>query len=52
MCNWPLRPWQQVAAAKSLNGVALPLLLPSITIQTDPRNVTPIRQIQKARFDG
>jgi hypothetical protein len=29
---------------KSLNGVALPMMLPGITVHTDPRNVTPIRQ--------
>jgi len=37
---------------KSLNGVALPMMLPGITVHTDPRNVTPIRQLQMARFDG
>jgi branched-chain amino acid transport system substrate-binding protein len=28
------------------------MLLPGIRIHTDPHNVTPIRQIQMARFDG
>ncbi len=37
---------------KSLNGVSLPMMLPGITIHTDPRSVTPIRQLQMARFDG
>jgi branched-chain amino acid transport system substrate-binding protein len=41
-----------VKQAKSLNGVEMPLLLPGIRIYTDPKNVTPIRQIQMARFDG
>ena len=41
-----------IKQTKSLNGVVLPLLLPGIKVQTDPRNVTPIRQIQMARFDG
>jgi branched-chain amino acid transport system substrate-binding protein len=35
-----------------LNGLALPMLLPGIKIQNDPNDVTPIRQIQMARFDG
>ena len=38
--------------ATSLDGVAMPMLLPGIKIYTDPHNVTPIRQIQMARFDG
>jgi len=38
--------------ATSLDGLALPMLLPGIRIYTDPRNFTPIRQIQMARFDG
>jgi branched-chain amino acid transport system substrate-binding protein len=41
-----------IKQTKSLNGVALPMLLPGIRIYTDPQNVTPIRQIQMARFDG
>ncbi|WP_338821858.1 hypothetical protein [Bradyrhizobium septentrionale] len=28
------------------------MLLPGIKVQTEPDNVTPIRQIQMARFDG
>jgi branched-chain amino acid transport system substrate-binding protein len=36
----------------SLNGVAMPMLLPGIRIHTDPHNATAIRQIQMARFDG
>jgi branched-chain amino acid transport system substrate-binding protein len=38
--------------ATTLNGIALPLLLPGITLHTEPTNVTPIRQLQMARFDG
>ena len=38
--------------ATTLNSLALPMLLPGIKIHTDPRNFTPIRQIQMARFDG
>jgi branched-chain amino acid transport system substrate-binding protein len=41
-----------IKQATSLHGVAMPMLLPGIRIHTDPRNVTPIRQIQMARFDG
>ena len=41
-----------IKQAKSLNGLALPMLLPGIKVHTDPQNVTPIRQIQMARFDG
>jgi branched-chain amino acid transport system substrate-binding protein len=41
-----------IRQTKSLNGVALPMMLPGITVQTDPHNVTPIRQLQMARFDG
>jgi branched-chain amino acid transport system substrate-binding protein len=41
-----------IKQTKSLDGVALPMLLPGITIHTDAHNVTPIRQLQMARFDG
>jgi branched-chain amino acid transport system substrate-binding protein len=41
-----------IKQTKSLSSVALPMLLPGIAIHTDPQNVTPIRQIQMARFDG
>ena len=41
-----------IRQATSLNGVTMPMLLPGIRIHTDPHNVTPIRQIQMARFDG
>jgi branched-chain amino acid transport system substrate-binding protein len=38
--------------ATNLNGLELPMLLPGIKVHTEPDNVTPIRQIQMARFDG
>jgi branched-chain amino acid transport system substrate-binding protein len=41
-----------IKQATALDGIAMPMLLPGIKIHTDPRNVTPIRQIQMARFDG
>jgi branched-chain amino acid transport system substrate-binding protein len=41
-----------IKQATTLDGIAMPMLLPGIKIHTDPRNVTPIRQIQMARFDG
>lgn len=41
-----------IKQAKALDGVEMPLMLPGIKIYTDPNNVTPIRQIQMARFDG
>ena len=41
-----------IRQATTLNHLALPMLLPGITIHNDPDNVTPVRQIQMARFDG
>src|SRR5579871_1781209 len=41
-----------IKQAKQLDGIEMPLLLPGIKVFTDPNNVTPIRQIQMARFDG
>jgi branched-chain amino acid transport system substrate-binding protein len=41
-----------IRQAKALDGVEMPMLLPNIKVYTDPGNVTPIRQIQMARFDG
>ncbi|MEA2865979.1 MAG: branched-chain amino acid transport system substrate-binding protein [Bradyrhizobium sp.] len=38
--------------ATTLNGLTMPMLLPGIKVYTEPNNVTPIRQIQMARFDG
>jgi len=41
-----------IKQATSLDGLAMPMLLPGIKVYTDPHNVTPIRQIHMARFDG
>ena len=41
-----------IKQATTLNSLALPMLLPGIKIHNDPTDVTPIRQIQMARFDG
>ena len=41
-----------IKQAKALDGVDMPMLLPGIKVHTGPNNVTPIRQIQMARFDG
>ena len=51
-CGDDLRRENVIRQTKSLSGVALPMLLPGIAIHTDPQNLTPIRQIQMARFDG
>ena len=41
-----------IKQATTLSGLALPLLLPGITVHNDPSDVTAIHQIQMARFDG
>ncbi|KAA0073182.1 ABC transporter substrate-binding protein [Tardiphaga sp. P9-11] len=41
-----------IKQASSVSHLALPMLLPGITVHTEPGNVTPIRQMQMARFDG
>lgn len=41
-----------IKQAANLNGLEMPMLLPGIKVTTEPTNVTPIRQIQMARFDG
>lgn len=41
-----------IKQSTTLKGLTLPLLLPGIKVQNDPSDVTPIRQIQMARFDG
>ena len=38
--------------ATTLSKLDLPMLLPGIVAHTEPDNVTPIRQLQMARFDG
>ena len=39
-------------AAQSFKDVELPMLLPGIRLNTSAEQVTPIRQLQMARFDG
>jgi branched-chain amino acid transport system substrate-binding protein len=41
-----------IKQATALDGIVMPMLLPGIKVYTDPHNVTSIRQIQMARFDG
>jgi len=41
-----------IKQATSLDHLALPMLLPGITVHTEKNNVTPIRQMQMARFNG
>ena len=41
-----------IKQATHLKPTSLPMLLPGITAQTEPDNVTPIRQLHLARFDG
>jgi branched-chain amino acid transport system substrate-binding protein len=41
-----------IKQATTLDGIAAPMLLPGIKVHTEPNNVTPIRQLQMARFDG
>src|SRR5271156_7049325 len=41
-----------IKQTKRLDGGEMPLLLPGIKVYVDPGHVTPIRQIQMARFDG
>jgi branched-chain amino acid transport system substrate-binding protein len=41
-----------IKQSTSLSGLALPMLLPGIKVQNNPGDVTPIRQVQMARFDG
>ena len=39
-------------AMQSFRDVAIPTLLPGITVTTSADNVVPVRQLQMARFDG
>ena len=41
-----------IKQAQSLHDVSIPMLLPGIRINTSPDQVTPVRQLQMARFDG
>jgi branched-chain amino acid transport system substrate-binding protein len=38
--------------AANLHDLALPMLLPGITINTSPTDFAPVKQIRMARFDG
>jgi branched-chain amino acid transport system substrate-binding protein len=38
--------------ATNLHDLALPMLLPGITVNTSPTGFYPIKQMQMARFDG
>jgi branched-chain amino acid transport system substrate-binding protein len=41
-----------IKQTKRLSGIEMPMLLPGIKVNVDANNVTPIRKIQMARFDG
>jgi ABC-type branched-subunit amino acid transport system substrate-binding protein len=41
-----------IRQAANLHDLALPMLLPGITINTSPTDFAPIKQIRMARFDG
>nr|WP_076865746.1 ABC transporter substrate-binding protein [Bradyrhizobium mercantei] len=51
-CNGDYSRANIIKQATNLKALELPMLLPGIKVQTEPDNVTPIRQIQMARFDG
>lgn len=51
-CQGDLRRENILRQANSLKDVALPLLLPGITLNTAPDNHHPIRQVQLQRWDG
>jgi branched-chain amino acid transport system substrate-binding protein len=51
-CNGDYSRENIIKQAANLQALELPMLLPGIKVQTEPDNVTPIRQIQMARFDG
>ncbi|WP_420831395.1 ABC transporter substrate-binding protein [Bradyrhizobium acaciae] len=51
-CNGDYSRDNIIKQATNLKPLELPMLLPGIKVQTEPDNVTPIRQIQMARFDG
>jgi branched-chain amino acid transport system substrate-binding protein len=38
--------------AANLHGLALPMLLPGVTINTSPTDYRPIKQMRLVRFDG
>jgi len=41
-----------LAQATNIKDLALPMLLPGITLNTSPTNYNPIRQLQLSRFNG
>lgn len=51
-CKGDLRRENILLQANSLKGLALPMLLPGITLNTAPDNHHPIRQVQLQRWDG
>jgi branched-chain amino acid transport system substrate-binding protein len=38
--------------AADLHNLALPMLLPGITISTSPTDFAPVKQMQREKFDG
>jgi ABC-type branched-subunit amino acid transport system substrate-binding protein len=51
-CGDKLTPENIRDQAASLHGVALPMLLPGIMLNSSPRNHVPINQLYLMRFDG
>lgn len=51
-CKGDLRRENILLQANSLKDLALPMLLPGITLNTAPDNHHPIRQVQLQRWDG
>lgn len=51
-CKGDLRRENILLQANSLKDLALPLLLPGVTLNTAPDNHHPIRQVQLQRWDG
>lgn len=51
-CGNDLSRENMMKQATSLKGLAVPGLLPGITLNNSPNDVRPIRQLQMARFDG
>jgi branched-chain amino acid transport system substrate-binding protein len=38
--------------AANIHGLALPMLLPGVTVNTSPTDYRPIKQLRLVRFDG
>ena len=51
-CGNDLTRENMMKQAANLHDLALPMLLPGITINTSPTNFAPIKQAQMRRFDG